>query len=91
MIQGSSLVSYVQLVDYSGRLFRQGKATISSELAGIFERLGYNAQSWQARLERLRDGRLLGRFFVTTRARLREIAERLGMRRPVSLAGCPAC
>jgi hypothetical protein len=28
--------------------------------------------------------RLLGRFFVTTRAKLREIAERLGMRRPVS-------
>ena len=75
---------------HTGRVFRQGKASISAELAGIFERLGYSAQSWQARLERLRDGRLVGRFFVTTRARLREIAECLGMRRPVNLAGCPA-
>ena len=90
MLQGFSLGSYVQLVDYTGRIFRQGKAAISAELAGIFERLGCSAQSWQARMENLRDGRLLGRFFVTTRAKLREIAERLGMRRPVNLAGCPA-
>ncbi len=87
MMQGFSLGSYVQLVDYTGRLFRQGKASISAELAGIFERLGCSAQSWQNRMERLRDGRLLGRFFATTRAKLREIAERLGMRRPVSVAG----
>ena len=87
MMQGFSLGSYVQLVDYTGRLFRQGKASISAELAGIFKRLGCSAQSWQNRMERLRDGRLLGRFFATTRAKLREIAERLGMRRPVSVAG----
>ena len=89
MVQGFSLGSYVQLVDYTGRLFRQGKASISAELAGIFERLGCSAQNWQNRMEKLRDGRLLGRFFATTRAKLREIAERLGMRRPVNLAGCP--
>ena len=78
------------MVEYTGRLFRHGKATISAELAGIFERLGCSAQNWQARLEKLRDGRLLGRFFATTRAKLREIAERLGIRRPVNLAGCLA-
>jgi hypothetical protein len=89
MMQGFSLGSYVQLVDYTGRLFRQGKASISAELAGIFERLGCSAQSWQNRMEKLRDGRLLGRFFATTRAKLREIAERLGMRRPVNVAGYP--
>ncbi len=38
-------------------------------------------------MEKLRDGRLLGRFFATTRAKLREVAERLGMRRPVNVAG----
>ena len=84
MMQGFSLGSYVQLVDYTGRLFREGKASISAELAGIFERLGCSAQNWQARLEKLRDGRLLGRFFASTCAKLREIAERLGMRRPVN-------
>jgi ribosomal protein S14 len=40
-------------------------------------------------MEKLRDGRLLGRFFTTSRAKLREIAERLGMRRPVSVVGYP--
>jgi hypothetical protein len=89
MLQGFSLGSYVQLVDYTGRLFRQGKASISAELARIFERLGCSVQSWQSRMEKLRDGRLLGRFFATTRAKLREIAERLGMRRPVNVVGYP--
>jgi hypothetical protein len=90
MVQGFSLGSYVQLVDYTGRLFRQGKASISAKLAGIFERLGCSAQNWQNRMERLRDGRLLGRFFGTIQAKLREIAKRLGTRRPVNLAGWPA-
>ena len=89
MMQVFSLGGYVQLVDYTGRLFRQGKASISAELAGIFERFGCSAQSWQNRMEKLRDGRLLGRFFATTRAKLREIAERLGMRRPANVAGYP--
>jgi hypothetical protein len=35
------------LVEYTRRLFRQGKASISEELAGIFERLGLSAQRWQ--------------------------------------------
>ena len=56
MMQGFSLGSYVQLVDYTGRLFRHGKAMISAELAGIFERLGCSAQNWQNLIEKLRDG-----------------------------------
>ena len=39
-------VAFVKLVDYSGRLFREGRASISSELTGIFERLGCSAQNW---------------------------------------------
>jgi hypothetical protein len=35
---------------YAGRLIRQGKASISAELAGIFERLNCNAQSWHKRM-----------------------------------------
>ena len=90
MIQGFPLGSYVKLVDYTGRLFRQRKASISAELGGIFERLGCSAQSCQARLEKLKGDRLLGRFFATTRAKLREISERLGVRHVVNLASCPA-
>jgi hypothetical protein len=35
MMEGFSLGSYFLLVDYTGRLFRQGKAAISADLAGI--------------------------------------------------------
>jgi hypothetical protein len=43
MLEGFPLGSYLLLVDYSGRLFRQGKAMISWELAEIFERIGTTA------------------------------------------------
>ena len=42
--------NYLLLVDYTGRLFREGKAAISAELAGILERLGSSADRWRARL-----------------------------------------
>jgi hypothetical protein len=58
------------LVDYSARLLREGKAAISRVLARIFERLGTSAESWQMRLEKLIGGRLLGRFFASSRERL---------------------
>jgi hypothetical protein len=45
MMQRFSLGSYVQVLDYTGRLFRQGKATISAELAGIFERVSWSAET----------------------------------------------
>jgi hypothetical protein len=60
MMAGFPLGSYVSLVDYTGRLFRQGKATISAELTGIFERMGIDARSWRLRMTKLRKGRLLG-------------------------------
>ena len=78
------------LVDYTGRLFRDGKAAISAELTGILERLGSSAESWQARLEKLRGGRLQGRFFVASRERLREAAARLRVHHLANLSGCPA-
>jgi hypothetical protein len=43
MLEGISLGSYLLLIDYTGRLFRDGKATISAELSGILERLCSNA------------------------------------------------
>ena len=90
MLQGFSLGSYLILVDYTGRLFRDGKAVISAELAGILERLGTSAEAWRERLQKLRDGRLLGRFFAASRARLREAAAHLGVHHLANLGGCPA-
>jgi REP element-mobilizing transposase RayT len=90
MIEGFSLGSYLLLVDYTGRLFREGKAVISHELAGILERLGSSVESWQARLEKLTKGRLWGRFFAATRQRLRDAAAHMGLRRLANFGGCPA-
>ena len=77
-------------MDYTARLYRAGKAGVSGEVAEILDRLGSSADQWQARLEKLRQGRLLGRFFATSRKRLKEVAEQLGLRRVPNLAGCPA-
>ena len=90
MIEGFSLGNYLLLVDYTGRLFREGKATIAPQLAGILERLGSSVESWQARLEKLTKGRLFGRFFAATRQRLRDAAAHMGVRRLANLGGCPA-
>jgi hypothetical protein len=90
MFEGFSLGSYLLLVDYSGRVLREGKAAISAELTGIFARIGADAAGWRARLEKLTKGRLFGRFFAATRDRLREVASRMGVRRVVNLAGCSA-
>ncbi len=90
MLASFSLGSYFLLIDYTGRLFRNGKATVSAELAGVFDRLGFSADKWTTRLEALRNGRLLGRFFAGSRARLQELAGKLRVRHLVNLAGCPA-
>ena len=90
MVEGLSLGSYLPLVDYTARLFREGKTAMSAELAGILARLGTSAESWQARLEKRRSGRLLGRFFAASRERLREVAARLRVHHLANLGGCPA-
>jgi hypothetical protein len=90
MIEGFSLGNYVLLVDYTARLFRDGKATLSRAVAEILNRLVSSADHWHARLENLRQGNLLGRFFASSRQRRRAVAERLGLRRVPSLSGCPA-
>ena len=88
MVEGFSLGNYLLLVDYTGRIYREGKAVISAELGAILERLGSSAEIWQARLRKLASGHLLGRFFAATQSRLREVAQRLGVRRLANLAGC---
>jgi hypothetical protein len=90
MLEGVSLGSYLLLVDYTGRLFRDGSAVISAELTGIFNRLGSTAERWQSRLEKLKAGRLLGRFFAASRARLREAAAHMKVHHLANQGGCAA-
>jgi hypothetical protein len=90
MLQGFTLGQYLLLVDYTSRLFREGKARVSHQVAEIFDRLGSRAETWQARLLKLSEGRLLGRFFAARRERLKEMAEHLGLHHLPNLSGCPA-
>ncbi len=90
MLQVMSLGSYLLVVDFTGRLFREGKSRVSHEVAEILERLGTSVETWQSRLEKLRVGRFFGRVFGSSRQRLREAAEHLGMRRLPNVIGCPA-
>jgi hypothetical protein len=89
MFEGLSLGSYLLLVDYTGRFFRSGKAAISATVAGIFDRLGSRAENWQTQMEKLRKGRLFGRFFAASRDKLQEVAEHLDLPYVRNLAGCP--
>ena len=43
MVEGFSLGNDLLLVDYTGRLFREGKANLSREVAEILDRLGTTA------------------------------------------------
>jgi hypothetical protein len=88
--EGISLGNYPLLVEYTGRLFRDRKAAIAADLSGILERIGSNAASWWARLEKLSNGRLPGRFFAASRSRLREVTAHLGVHHLANLAGCSA-
>ena len=90
MFEGLSIGNYLLLVDFTGRVFREGKARISAELAGILDRIGSSAERWQLRMEKLKNGRSFGRFFAANRDKLREIAQRLNVRRLVNLVGCAA-
>jgi hypothetical protein len=87
MVEGFSLGNYRLLVDYTGRLFREGKAAVSRKVAEILDRLGTSANHWQARLTKLRRGLLLGRFFAATRQQLRQAGERPGLKRVPNLGG----
>jgi REP element-mobilizing transposase RayT len=79
MLENFSLGSYLLLVDYTSRLCRPGKARLSGEVAGIFERLGTRAEFWEARIKALfGKPRIMGSYFAVDRQRLRELARRKG-------------
>jgi len=90
MLVGFTLGNYLMLVEYTGRLYRDGKASISEGLVDIFDRLGGTATGWQTRLETLRGGKLVGRFLSGSRSRLREAAAHFGVQRLANLSGTAA-
>ncbi|MFN8739793.1 MAG: transposase [Pirellula sp.] len=80
MRSGFTLGQYVILVEYTGRMLRDGKAAISAEVADVFARLGCTPETWRVRMAKLAGGRLLGRFLAAPRDKLRELAGMLQVR-----------
>jgi hypothetical protein len=80
MLPGISLSSYLELVDWTARLCRTGKARLTTEVAGIMARLGTSPEYWQAHLQKLLGKtRWLGRYCATSAERLKAIAEKRGV------------
>ena len=80
MLENFSLGTYLLLVDYTSRLWREGKARLGSEVAGIFQRLGTSAEFWEIRLKKLfARPRLIGSHFAADRERLRQLAATKGV------------
>jgi len=80
MLPGISLSSYLELVDWTARLCRPGKARLTTAVAGIMARLGTSPEYWQVHLQKLLGKtRWLGRYCATSAERLKAIAEKRGV------------
>ena len=80
MRSGFTLGQYLMLIEYTGRMLREGKAAISTEVEDIFVRLGSTAKTWGLRMKKLTGSRLFGRFLAASRDRLRQLASTLKVR-----------
>ena len=91
MLPGFSLSSYLELVDWTARLCRTGKARVTEEVAGIMTRLGTSAEYWQSRLQKLLGKtRWLGSYCATSAERLKSIAVNHGVHHVDNALGCLA-
>ena len=76
MVGGFSLGSYLLLVEYTGRLFRNGKARINDGVKDVLERLGTSAEFWDDRIKKmLGSSDLRGCFFGCQEQSLEQVAE----------------
>ena len=81
MLETFSLGSYLLLVEYTGRLWRNGKANMSAGLKEIFDRIDSSAELWTERIQRMMQaGSLRGCFFAATKESLQEFAANRGKR-----------
>lgn len=87
MFDSISLGSYIAIVEYTGRLFRNGKARISAAAADVFERLETSPEYWFLRMKKLLTSSMLrGRFFAADQEKVRAIAEKRGVRHLANLS-----
>ena len=83
-----SFAGYLRLLDWSGRLFRPGKARVPKEVAEILQRLGSSPDLWHHRLRKLREtARIYGVVFGVTRQAINRFAECKGVSRLANTTG----
>ena len=91
LVEGFSLGSYVQLIDWTSRLLRRCKARVSEEVASLLDRLGTNSDTWSITLQRLFSRtKTTGVAFSFNRQRLNDAARQRGCHHMANLNGCPA-
>jgi hypothetical protein len=91
MLSGFSLSSYLELVDWTARLCRTGKARITQEVASIMTRLGTSAEYWQSHFQKLLcKTHWLGSYCATSAERLKSIAAKHGVHHVDNALGCLA-
>ena len=85
-----TLRSYLELLDWSSRLNRPGKARISPDAAGILQRLGTSADHWQERLQKIQaNDRFFGVVTASSREVLQRLAEQTGRKKVANFSGPP--
>lgn len=76
-----ALGSYLLLVDYTSRLFRNGKARVNAGVKEIFERLGTSQEFWFEHMKKMLSSKeLYGRYFASNRDSHRKLAADRGQR-----------
>lgn len=89
-LEGFTLGNYLILVDFTARLYREGKASLPSKLDDIFTRLGTSADAWSGRQVNITKKPLVGRFLANSRDGLRQASSQLGLHHCMNLNGCLA-
>jgi hypothetical protein len=80
MLHGISLSSYMQLVDWSSRLIRPGKVSLTAGIPDILTRLQIDGGSWKSTLEKLIGSKkFVGTYFGNS-ARLEQAAAHRGIK-----------
>ncbi len=88
MLPGFSLSSYLELVDWTARLCRTGKARITQKVAGIMTRLGTSPEYWRSHLQKLLGKtRWLGSYCATSAKKLMAIAAKHGVHHVANALG----
>jgi hypothetical protein len=81
MLASFSLGSYLLLVDYACRLYRDGKASMNSAEKEVFDRLDTSQEFWGETVRRMLKSRdLRGSFFASTADAIRQVAAGRGKR-----------